>query len=150
MLGSQVTLEDFLKIGKIFEFSIAGHPQTDNQTELFNRSRWDLFLLFGDYLTSWNLVLYVIEFAYNSLVNRSACLNPIMVVIGCRFKMAIDLLSLPIRDGPSASTEAFTHHLASYHIATIKKFIPYSTFDVHKKDSRSMYMSILSSKEDRC
>jgi len=65
------------------KFSTAYHPQTDGQTEVINRSLDNLLqCLAGERMTTWDEVLPVAEFAYNSLVNRSKWLSPFDAVTG--------------------------------------------------------------------
>jgi len=63
-------------MGTALKFFTAYHPQTDGETEIVNRSLSDLLrCLVGEHMTTWNEILLVVEFAYNSSVNRSTGLS---------------------------------------------------------------------------
>ena len=54
------------------KFSFAFHPQTDGQTEVVNRSLGDMIkCLIGVNQGVWDLILLIVEYAYNNSVNRS-------------------------------------------------------------------------------
>lgn len=89
------------------KFSRVYHPQTDGQTKVVNHSLENLLrCLVGGCLTTWDTVLPVAKFAYNSSVNRSTGLNPFEKVNGYKARKPIDL-PFPIGDRPSTSAESF-------------------------------------------
>lgn len=59
-------------LGTKLQFSTAFHPQIDDQTEVVNRSLGDLLrCCVGERTKTWDQILPMVEFAYNSSVNRS-------------------------------------------------------------------------------
>ena len=69
-------------MGTELKFSTAYHAQTNSQTEVVNRSLGDLLrCLVGERMITWDEVLSVAEFAYNSSVNRSTGLSLFEVVM---------------------------------------------------------------------
>jgi len=68
-------------MGTKLKFSIFFHPQTDGQTELVNRILESLFrCLVGEILKICELILPMVEFAYNSSVGRTTSLNSFEIV----------------------------------------------------------------------
>jgi hypothetical protein len=100
------------KLGTQLKFSSPFHPQTDGQTEAFNRSLGNLLrCLFQDHTPTWDLLLPQAEFAYNNYVNRSTGRSPFGVVTGIAPQTLVDLLSLPLPMRVSAGAEDFVTHL---------------------------------------
>lgn len=98
------------------KFSSAFHLQTDGQTEEVNRSLGNLLrCLVSDHVGSWDQVLPMAEFAYNSSVNRSTGRSPFEIVTGLLPRKPIDLVPLPIQARPSAKAEAFSQHIHDIH-----------------------------------
>jgi hypothetical protein len=65
------------KLGTNLEFSSAYHPQTNEQTEVVNRSLGDLLRsLVTEHHSIWDHILPQEEFAYNESVNRSTGKSP--------------------------------------------------------------------------
>ena len=65
------------------KFSSTFHPQIDGHTEVVNRSLGDLLCyLVGEHVTSWDHILPMVEFAYNSSLNRFIGRNPFKIMIG--------------------------------------------------------------------
>ena len=86
-------------MGAARKFSTTYHLQTDGQTQVVNCSLSNfLRCLVGKRMTTWDKVVLVAEFTYNSSVNRSIWLNPFEVVTGFRLKKFIDLLPMSIGD----------------------------------------------------
>ena len=64
-------------LGTQLKFSTPYHPQTDEQTEVVNRSLGNLLrYLVRDRAGDWDLVLPLAKFAYNDSVNRSTGMSP--------------------------------------------------------------------------
>lgn len=104
------------------KFSSAFHPQTDDQTEVVNRSLGDLLrCLVGDMVKTWDLILPMAEFEYNSSVNRTTGRSPFEIVLGLQPRKPIDLVPLPILDRPSAKADAFADHIRNIHADVRRK-----------------------------
>ena len=98
------------------KFSSAFHPQTDGQTEVVNRSLGDLLrCLVGEHINNWDQILPMVEFAYNSSVNRSTGRSPFEIVTGLLPRKPIDLVPLAIEARPSVEVEAFSKHIQGLH-----------------------------------
>nr|KYP34666.1 Transposon Ty3-I Gag-Pol polyprotein [Cajanus cajan] len=84
------------KLGTELVYSTTGHPQTDGQTEIVNRSLSTLLrvILKGNKKT-WDDCLPHIEFAYNRTVHKTTNLFPFEVVYGFNPLTPLDLLPLP-------------------------------------------------------
>jgi len=68
-------------MGTKLKFSMAFHPQTDGQIEVVNRTLQNLLrCLVGENLKTWDLILHITEFAYNSSVKRTTGLSPFEIV----------------------------------------------------------------------
>lgn len=65
----------------------------------------------GDHIANWNQLLPIIEFAYNSSVNRSTGQSPFEVVIGLQPRKPIDLINLPPSARSSAEAKSFASHI---------------------------------------
>ena len=64
-----------------FQFSTTYHSQIDRQTEVVNKSLDNLLrCLVGENLRTWDLVLHITKFAYNSSVNRTIGMSLFEVV----------------------------------------------------------------------
>ena len=71
------------KMGIKLKFSSTFHLQTDDQTEVVNRSLCNLLrCLVGNKPSNWEMVLAQAEFAYENYVNRSTGKKPFEIVIG--------------------------------------------------------------------
>ena len=69
--------------------------QTDGQNEVVNRSLENLLqCLVGDHLKSWDAILHLAEFAYNSSLNRTIKTSPFEVVYGLRPSSIVDIAPL--------------------------------------------------------
>lgn len=90
-------------------------------TEAANQNLGNLLRFVGEYLTMWDNVFFVVEFAYNNLVNISIGLSSFEKVIGYKPWKSRELPIL-IGDRPSASVESFVNRLYNcirWQIATI-------------------------------
>lgn len=121
------------------KFSTAYHPQTDGQTEVVNRSLGDLLrCLVGEHISTWDRVLPIAEFAYNSSVNRSTGHSPFEIVTGYTPRKPIDLVTLPPESRTSESAESFAQHLHALH-SEIRRKLNLSndnyktTADIHRR-----------------
>lgn len=61
----------------------------------------------NEYLTIWDVVLLMMEFAYNSSVNKSTALSPFEIVSGYNPRKPINLLPTSISHRSSISIESF-------------------------------------------
>ena len=123
------------------KFSSAYHPQTDGQTEVVDRSLGNLLrCLVEDKLTTWDQILAMAEFEYNSSVNRTTGHSPFEIVLGMQPKKPIDLAPLPISGRHSADAEAFAEHIQQIHADVRHKIsasnAKYKTqADLHRKNT---------------
>ena len=63
------------------QFSSAHHPQTDGQTEVVNRTLGSMLrCVAGEKPKQWDVALPQVEFAFNSILNRSTGKAPFTVV----------------------------------------------------------------------
>ncbi|KAE8697779.1 putative Quercetin 3-O-methyltransferase 1 [Hibiscus syriacus] len=84
------------KLGMQLNFSSAYHPQTDDQTEVVNRSLGNLLrCLAGTKPKQWDLALPQAEFAYNRSKNRTTGLSPFEIVYGQNPSGVLDLAPIP-------------------------------------------------------
>ena len=98
------------------KFSSSFHPQTDGQTETINKSLGDILCcLVGDHAASWDQILPMVEFTYDSLVSRSTCRSPFECVTGVLPKKPIDLVPLPNTARPSVEVDAFAKYICDIH-----------------------------------
>lgn len=75
------------KFGTQSRFSSAFHPQTDGQMEVVNRTLGNMLrCVRGDKQQNWETALPQVEFAYNSMVNRSTGKTPFEVVYICSLR----------------------------------------------------------------
>ena len=84
-------------IGSSLEYSASFHPQSDDQTEVVNRSLGNLLrCLVGNNPKEWESVFPLVKFAYNASINRSTNSSPFEVVYGSNPSSILDLTPLPL------------------------------------------------------
>ena len=116
-------------LGTKLKFSTAFHPQTDGQTEIVNRSLKNLLrTLVGEHIGSWDLKLSVVEFAYNSSVNRTIGKSLHEIMYGFRRRQPIDLIHIVDYYRVSKSVSSFITHMHELH-RVISDKIKQSNFD---------------------
>ena len=99
------------------KFSSTFQPQIDGQIEVVNQSLSDLLCyLVGEHVTSWDHILPMAEFAYNSSVNNSTGRSPFKIVIGLLLRKPIDLVPLLMEAWPSVEAYAFSKHIHDLHV----------------------------------
>ncbi|RVW30404.1 Retrovirus-related Pol polyprotein from transposon 17.6 [Vitis vinifera] len=92
------------------------HFTLKGQTEVVNQSLGDLLcFLVEEHVTNWDQILLVVEFAYNSTVNRSTSHSPFEIVIGLLPRKPIDLVPLPMEARPNVEADAFSKHICDLH-----------------------------------
>lgn len=79
-------------MGTKLQFSSAGHPWIDGQTEAINRLVGNLLQSFvGKNLRQWVLTLAQVEFAYNNPTNQATVKCPFEVAYGMHPLRPLDL-----------------------------------------------------------
>ena len=92
-------------MGTTLKFSTAFHPQTDDQTEVTNRTLGNILrCLVQENASAWDELLPRAEFAYNASEHRAIGYSPFHIHTGRNPNLPVDLLPLP-NIGPN-STEA--------------------------------------------
>jgi len=98
--------------GTTLTFFAAFHPQTDEQTEVVNRSLGDLLrCVIGEKQGTWDLTLPLVEFAYNNAVNRSTGKSPFQIVHGYSPRTPNDLIPLSPDVRVSQPALTFAQHI---------------------------------------
>jgi hypothetical protein len=89
----------WFKLGTKLLFSTTCHPQTDGQTEVFNRTLSTMLrAVLKTNLKSWEECLPHIEFAYNRFVHSTTKVSPFRVVYSFNLRAPIDLVPLPLSE----------------------------------------------------
>ncbi|KAI3700067.1 hypothetical protein L2E82_44682 [Cichorium intybus] len=97
-------------------FSSAYHPQTDEQTEVVNRSLGNLlWCLVGDHVKAWDQKLCQAEFAHNHAVNQSTGFSLFRVVYSAQPRGPLDLMSLPSSGSVPKKVQDFVEGLHEVH-----------------------------------
>ena len=96
---------------------IVFHPQTDGQTEVFNRTLENLLrYLVGENLKTWDLILRMSKFAYSGSINRTTGLSLYEIVISFKPRQLIDLVPMTLHHfRASDSASAFASHIRALH-----------------------------------
>jgi hypothetical protein len=97
-------------------FSSAFHPQTNSQTKVTNKSLGNLLrCLVADHVTSWDMVLPYVGFAFNNFFNRSTGCTPFEVVYGFRPNTPLDINSLSSPFRPREAALDFSSYMRDVH-----------------------------------
>nr|GEY13970.1 hypothetical protein [Tanacetum cinerariifolium] len=92
------------------------HPQTDDQTEVINRSLGNLLRsLIGDNLKQWDLTQAQSEFAYNRSTNRTTGMSPFMIVYGQNTFTPLDSTPIPLFEHVSVEGEDQSKQIKELH-----------------------------------
>jgi hypothetical protein len=84
------------KLGTKLLFSSTCHPQTNDQTEVVNRTLSIMLrAVLKKNLKMWEEYLLHVEFAYNRAVHSTTKVSPFEVVYGINLRVPIDILPLP-------------------------------------------------------
>ena len=98
------------------KFNSTHHPQTEEQTEVVNKSLGNLMrCLVGDKPKGWDLILPQEEFAYNNSINRSTGRSPFQIVYGSSSRTAPKLRKMEQGERTSAKVEEFSEHIKHLH-----------------------------------
>jgi hypothetical protein len=77
-------------------FSTTCHPQTDDQTEVVNRTLATMLrAVLKENIKLWEECLPHVEFAYNRSLHSTTKMCPFEIVFGFLPRAPIDLMSLP-------------------------------------------------------
>ena len=102
------------KFDTALNFSSICHPQTDGETEIVNRTLGTIISsIAGDRPKMWDAALAQVEFAFNSMVNRSTCHSPFAIVYTKAPNSTVDLINLP--KSANKSAEQLTEHVQQLH-----------------------------------
>lgn len=87
----------WMRIGTKLQYSTIVRPQTDGQTEVVNRSLWNLIRakIVDNKEKQWVIFLSHMEFAFNTSVNRSTGKIPFEIVYSKLPNHNLDLVVLP-------------------------------------------------------
>ena len=98
------------------KYSSTSHPQTDGQTEVANRTLSNMIQsICGDKPRQWDAALPQIEFAFNSMPNRSTKKTPFEVVYTSVPKHTVDLIRLPPPPDVNPNAEEFAKRVQRIH-----------------------------------
>ncbi|KAK8921416.1 hypothetical protein KSP39_PZI020915 [Platanthera zijinensis] len=98
--------------------------------------------LVGDSPASWDSVLPIVEFAYNSSVNRITGLSPFHIMLGHELRKPIDLVDISIVARPSESAESFIQHLHALHETVRKKIATSNDYYKDQADQHSRVFNV--------
>jgi len=109
-------------MGTKLKFSTAYHPQTDDQTEVVNRSLGNLLrCLVSDHNRNRDLILPMVQFTYNSSINRSIGTSSFEVVHGYKPRKPLDLLPMSLHARVSELVKSFARRIQDLHIEITKQ-----------------------------
>jgi hypothetical protein len=109
-------------MGTKLKFSTAYHPQIDDQTEVVNRSLGNLLrCLVSDHNRNRDLILPMVQFTYNSSINRSIGTSSFKVVHGYKPRKPLDLLPMSLHARVSELVESFARRIQDLHIEITKQ-----------------------------
>ena len=92
------------------------HPQTDGQTEVTNQTLCTLLRAFiKPHAKIWDLLLPLIEFAYNKALSKATSHFPFKMVYGIDPLSPIDLTPQPLDQKPSANAGARVEEIQKLH-----------------------------------
>nr|KYP33859.1 Transposon Ty3-I Gag-Pol polyprotein [Cajanus cajan] len=121
------------RLGTKLLFSTKCHPQTDEQTEVVNRSLGTMLrtILKGN-KKSWDDYLPHVEFTYNRVVHKTTNMSPFEIVYDFNPLTPLDLLPLP-------DVASFIHKEGSFRAEFVKK--------LHKRNIT--YLSLFTGIDDQ-
>ncbi|XP_057520884.1 uncharacterized protein LOC130801134 [Amaranthus tricolor] len=97
-------------------FSTAYHPQTDDQTEVTNRTLGTLLrVLVSKNLRDWDMKLCHAEFAYNSSPSHATKHSPFECVYGTNPLLPVSMIDLPCSDEINADAAAQIQSMEALH-----------------------------------
>jgi hypothetical protein len=104
------------KIGTIFSFSSAYHPQMDGKTKVVKKSLgYFLRSLVTEHHSQWDHILPQVEFAYNDSLNRRTGQSPFQIVYGMQPRGFSELKDSEQNETRSASVEDFAEAMKELH-----------------------------------
>ena len=104
------------KLGTKLLFSTTGHPQTDGQTEVTNRTLGTLLrVLVKKNLKSWEDCIPIAEFAYNRTVHSTTGYSPFEIAYGFNPLTPLDLSSLPSNEQTNLDGAAMAKFVRDLH-----------------------------------
>ena len=104
------------KLGTKLKYSTTGHPQTDGQTEVTNRTLGVLLrTLIKSNLKSWDQLLAHAEFAYNKTPSKTTRMSPFKVVYGIGPLSLLDLTPPPMDSKPNMEATKRVQEIQELH-----------------------------------
>ncbi|PKU85224.1 hypothetical protein MA16_Dca026735 [Dendrobium catenatum] len=127
------------RLGTDLRLSSAYHPQTDDQTEIVNRTLGSMLrCLVQDYPKQWEDMLTTAEFAYNSMVNRPTGKTPFSIVYTKISNLALDVAILPKCKSGAATqfTNKYSKMLNDVHSQLTQANLKYkAAADLHRRQT---------------
>jgi hypothetical protein len=107
------------KLGTKLLFSTTCHPQTDDQTEVVNRTLSMLLrTMVKKNLKDWEKCLPHVDFAYNRAIHSTTNLCPFEIVYGFKPIALIDLLPLPLQERTNMEASKRAAYIKKIHEKT--------------------------------